>query len=663
MMYTKRIKSVYSFIVVLVLFHIINNIIILAHHPYYHQWEKLGGYVYREMEKLDMRYGIAQIISTKEKLPAKFIKISGLLKTPSPRPKLSPFIAATGDLVFGERYSIHIIHALYYLLLLLGTYLVSKEFYGKAAGIFSTYLVSFYPAIFDHSRSYQSTFPLVAFFIFTLYLLLCTDNFKSTLYSIIFAIFSGLGILIKGTFLIFLLLPLLFYSYYAFKDFYISSCKAYRQILNLAFTILIATIISSLWWRGNLGVVFSRLLLFLSRDFIKVELFSPFLLPTEPYGFLDRILYNANLLFGLIITGASEILFLVFIFALFLFLRKKPKNNILIFSLILPLIVLYFSKLKMIKYLMPIFPLMAIVTSAGLFKINNRIKRKIIISLVCIIAFIQFFVKSYLNYEFKFKKFYNDIYAGYNDISGRFTDVIIKQNISLPNIVFVSDASRSASDLNFVLENFIMKKMPQKIMLRNFRKNIDTADFMVLLFDRMYFFRIATILEEGRKSLDKRPYLDLCRKYLVRDKLFYENMIDKKKFNSCIYNMKQSISKEKDRHPLDINERLLILEAIKIKAIDIEEAKKQCNWIPNDISLWSNIYNEKGIEGLIQDLTLSPEEFKSWLDTGSLNKPLLRDERWRRLYKIIKDYKFIIVEQGSIPSLGVDFYLFLRTKY
>lgn len=664
-MINTREKKLFCFLIIaLLLFHVINNIIILTLYPYY-PWVRFGGYFRCEIEKLGMRYRIVQIINTKEKLFDKFIRTSDLIKSSPQTPQRSnvtPFITAIGDLIFGEQYSVIIIHALYYLLLILGTYLVSKRFYGVAIGAFSAFLVSFYPEIFHFSRSYQLDFSLPAFYIFIFYLLLYTNNFKSTICSIIFAIFLGIGILIRGSILIFLLAPILFCLYYVFKDFYTSSRKAYRPILNLIFIILIAIIISSLWWKGNLSVVFSRFPLYLKNK-VRVLLDTPFILPTEPHAFFDRIFFNINLLFKEIIIGPSEVLFLIFIFALFLFLKKKPRNNILIFSLITPLIIFYFSKLKLSRYLLSILPLMAIITSAGLFEISNIMKRKIIISLVCIIAFIQFFEKSYLNSEYKFGKFYNDIYTRYGNIAERFTNIISKQDIDLPHVVFVSETSGKNNNLNLMLKYSILKKALQKYIVLNFENNIDKADFVILLFDRKYFLRIASILEEGRKTLDTKPYRDLCKKYLVEDISFYNNLLDPKKFNTYIYNIKQLISKEKDMRPLEIYEKLIILEAIKRKALDIEEAKKQCKWIPKDISLWSNIYNQRGIKGLIQDFTLSYEEFKSWLEAGILNKPLLRDERWKWLYKKLNDYKFIIIEHDNIPSLGIDFYLFLRTKY
>ncbi len=117
---------------------------------------------------------------------------------------------------------------------------------------------------------------------------------------------------------------------------------------------------------------------------------------------------------------------------------------------------------------------------------------------------------------------------------------------------------------------------------------------MVLLFDRKYYLRFASFLEESRRSLGPKSCLNLSKECLIIDgyfvaKYFCENMLDPRKFNSYIYNMRQLISKGEDSQRLGIYEKLIILEGIKRKIIDIEEVRKQYKSIPGDISLWSNI--------------------------------------------------------------------------
>ncbi len=87
-----------------------------------------------------------------------------------------------------------------------------------------------------------------------------------------------------------------------------------------------------------------------------------------------------------------------------------------------------------------------------------------------------------------------------------------------------------------------------------------------------------------------------------------------------------------------------------------------CEGIYDDLTLWTGIYNKKGIDGLIQELTLSHEEFMLLLQGENINKLAFKEKRWEWLYKNIVDYQLVMIEHSKIYSLGIDFYLFKRNK-
>ncbi|MFA4989433.1 MAG: glycosyltransferase family 39 protein [Candidatus Omnitrophota bacterium] len=590
----------------------------------------------------------------------KFAGIVNLLKTDSQRPKMVHFIDSAGDLIFGEKYSRIIVSSIYYLILILGAYFITKRFYGRKAGVLAATLAAFYPEIFHLSKTYELDFPLTAFFIYTFYLLISTDNFKSSVRSIFFGIFLGIGILIKGSILIFLITPILFYFYYVCRDYRISGNKSYKPILNAAAAIFLGIAVSSLWWQGSFSTVFLKFQLYLT-DRVRALMSTPYLLPDEPAGFLNKISYNLFLFIAQIIKVSTPELFIFFIVTFTLFLKKRPKNNLLIFSLLAPLSILYFSRLKEARYFMPLLPLFAIVISAGLFEIANRKLRVITIALACLFAFGHFF--SYLlnfcafsNIKNRPADFQNYIYAKCSETSEKFIALMEKRNSRPVVVTFISETSNKDSDPMMVIKYFMEKQCAKDIVLDLGYNNLDKSNFIILLFDRKYFFKVASFLEEGRKSPDKKMYLDLCDEYLVSDKAFCRNLMDRGKFNKYLRNLKQKVYNKRARQ-LGFFERLLFLEAVKNGSLDIQEAARGNEELARKISYYSRIYNQRGIGGLIQDLTITYPEFRTWLETGVLNKPLVDDVRWGWLYKQLTVNKFAIIGHEEIQQLGIDFYL------
>lgn len=644
-------------IIILVLFHIVNNVIIGIIFP--HTWAVLGGEIKEEIELLDTKSQIASTINKKIPLYRKVNELSGLLNTPSQRPKMAHIISASAALMFGQGNSVYVISALYYLLLILGTYLVAVRLFDKNTGLFAAFLVSLYPNIFEFSRAVKNVdFALASFFIFALYLLLCTEDFSKSGRSIIFGFFLGLGILIKGSILIFLLTPLLFSLFRLLRN----KPRQPKPILNFIFALAIAAFISSLWWRGYLGEVFCRFRLYLEPKKVALLADSPFFAVTESYRLSLRLPETVVLLFKELTIASSAFLSLIFIAGICLFLKMR-KNLIMVIWLIVPLAIVSFSALKQGRYFMPILPLMAIITSAGLFEVSDKTVRKTSFILVCMIALTQFFALSYARPIHRFSHHYKKIYSEYEGAAKKFTDKILQENKAAVNLVFISETFAREHNLLLMFEYLMMKSGLKNADLLQIQ-DMGSCDFAVLLFDRAYFLRIAFLLSEERKRSPALQDAFLYEKYSPWEdnREFYEIFGNPEKYDYAVFGITQLFRQKKEIFPLEIYEKLLVLEAIKRKTLDIKTIQESLKDFSQDILLWSGIYNEKGINGLIQDLTLSYEEFVSLLEKGNIKKPLLRDQAWNRLYKGILESNFTLLEHGKIPSLGLDFYLFKRNE-
>lgn len=632
-------------------------------------WAALSGYrcpwphptwgcLRTDIEKIRMDRSLSAAINSGGRFRDKLIMATDLLKTPLQRPRMVHLIAALGDSVFGEKYSRIIISSMYYLILILGTYFFSRKFYGKKIGMLSAALVSSYPEIFHFSKTYELDFPLTAFFIFTMYLLINTKNFRSSMLSVIFGIFLGIGILIKGSILLFLITPFLFSLYYAFRDYKGSGYKLPKMILNILIAVFISAAISSLWWAGNFNAILFKFPLYLSGK-VKALMSTPYMLPDVPTIFFSKILYNIFLLVAQVIKASSVELFSLFIVFVFFFLKKKPRNNILIFSLLVPLIILYFSALKTPRYFMPLLPLFAIVISAGIFEIRNARLKRITIALACVIVFNHLLFYMFFNPENKMAVSKNHIYAKCSEIAEKFLHLIEKSNSKPAFMTFISEASNRDSEPMVIIQYFMEKQRGNDIILDFGLNNIDKSNFILLLFDRKYYFRVAAFLNAGREGINKRSYLNLCNEYLISDRSFCMNLMNPKTFNKYLYNIQQKV-RNSEVSQFEIFEKLLVLEAIKKGLLSIKEVSKGRRWLARDISIWSDIYNHRGTEGLIQELTITYPELRSWLETGVLNKPLVNDVRWRWLYRQLTVNKFVIIGHEEIQQLGIDFYLLER---
>ncbi|MCK5177441.1 MAG: glycosyltransferase family 39 protein, partial [Candidatus Aenigmarchaeota archaeon] len=284
-------------------------------------------------------------------------------------------------------------------ILILSVYGIGKKMYNKKTGLFSAFLVSFYPIIFGHLREYLMDVSLTAMVTLSIYLLLKTDYFNNRMYSMLFGISLGLGMLTKWTFVFFICPAILLIIFgliikntninevkLNFKSYFFNRIKLFfisKKTRNLLLLSLIGFLIASFWYVPNYDSVKS-LLLGHSSDSGAIE-GDPeiFTLKSITWYFVGLINHNIFLPF-----------FIVFLIGLF-FLIKNISNNkirtsILLLWILIPWGVFTFIRNKDIRYIMPLLPAIAIISSFWIMNLKKKTIKSLVVLSIVIIALFQF---------------------------------------------------------------------------------------------------------------------------------------------------------------------------------------------------------------------------------------------------------------------------------
>ncbi|MBU1912199.1 MAG: glycosyltransferase family 39 protein, partial [Candidatus Omnitrophica bacterium] len=293
-------------------------------------------------------------------------------------PPLFYFIASLFNLIFGLSYIVSVMtNMLFFLILIVSLYLIGKKLYSPFIGVLSATILSFYPIIYGHSRLFQLDFALTAIVTLSIYCLISTDRFRSLLWSIIFCISAAIGMLIKWSYIIFIL-PLVLYMIIAclsdskIRDF------LYR-LKKLLIALAISFIIPSLWYiKRNRGI--------LSHLRIAFENTS---IPTFENIRCLILSFNNSIL--------SFIFFLLFIVCLAIFYIKSKSKFKVFFTIwsFIPLILLSFIKFKQARFFMPVLPCFALISAIGIDLIGNKRVKNIVVIFVFSTGLMQYFNSSF----------------------------------------------------------------------------------------------------------------------------------------------------------------------------------------------------------------------------------------------------------------------------
>ncbi len=368
------------------------------------------------------------------------------------RPPLLFFSIAVFHRLFGLSTDVALMsNSPYLALLLFSTYGIGKRIYDKSVGLLAAFLVSTFPLLFSLSRTSYFDFPLAALVSLSIYLLLLSNGFRDRRYSLLLAISLGLGMLMKQSFIAFLIAPLAFVvvrsdilahvvprDMRSFSNIKLATLSSVPGLLLALLLYLpneewiteqpLGRWCFIIWWLLFWATIFSLTRRsspeanFGSAILIASSLASLWYLPRA--GFLRRLLeimggkkgmepqfaklldLQSHLLYPQSMIGEqiSPLYFIFFLLAIasLIWQYKEARRRglseglwLLILWVSISYILLSLSVRKSPRYTAPLLPPIAIITSRGLLRISGFKVRMAFISLLICAGAWQFFVLSY----------------------------------------------------------------------------------------------------------------------------------------------------------------------------------------------------------------------------------------------------------------------------
>jgi len=298
-------------------------------------------------------------------------------------PPLFHFCMAIFNILFGKSLVSSIMANTIFLAILYGSlYYIGKKLGNKNIGVLSIFIVSMYPFIFGLSRSSLPDFALTAMVTLSLCCLFYTDYFTKRLFSLLFGISFGLGMLTKQVFIFFIITPLICVVWELFSKREMDKSRA----SNLFISFLIAFLLSGYWYVSNLMIVLPNYIRAGYHDavmFGSVRLFS-----------LSSLSYY---LYQLAANQMSFFFCIIFLVGAMKLFRTKAKMKFLLFLSIVGvyLIFTFLIKTKEPKSTVPYLPIFAIISSAGILSVKPTRLRLFFITFLIIFGLYQYFFISY----------------------------------------------------------------------------------------------------------------------------------------------------------------------------------------------------------------------------------------------------------------------------
>ncbi|WP_167711690.1 MULTISPECIES: glycosyltransferase family 39 protein [unclassified Thermococcus] len=246
-------------------------------------------------------------------------------------------------------------------ILILALHKLSKYF-GKIAIVVSTFVVLMSPIILDQATTFMIDLPLTAMVMMTWYLLLKSEGFSQRKYTTLSAVFFGLGLLAKWTFVFFVLVVFLYEVAISFglkmKGTEIRIKLSVESLKELAIFATVVLMVAGWWYVPNLKVLLNSLL-YNSRISGAIEGDPPVLT-------IQSALYYT---YTMINFYLNPILFALFVGILVLLLCRARNISVYIKLVLIQILLTYMvftlTRNKDPRFLMPVIPFIGLVMGSG----------------------------------------------------------------------------------------------------------------------------------------------------------------------------------------------------------------------------------------------------------------------------------------------------------
>jgi len=263
-------------------------------------------------------------------------------------------------------------------IILFCTYGIARHlFTNRGAALLAVFLVGMYPGIFTIARVYMLDLALTAMVALSTYLILKTNLFSSTRFSLLLGIALGFGMLTKWTFPLFLFIPTV-YSL-AISD--LRSKKTLRNLLLISFA---CGTICLPWYLTHLGDV-KAAFAFAGSATTEVRGDVP---PSAVKGLSYLVL--------LINSQIFIVFFAIFLLGLALLLSLGRRTKLLLLlAYAFPYVVLSIPSNIDLRFTLPLLPFVAVISSVILRNLSTKKSKALILIPLILFSFLQFSIVSY----------------------------------------------------------------------------------------------------------------------------------------------------------------------------------------------------------------------------------------------------------------------------
>ena len=312
----------------------------------------------------------------------------------------------------GPRYPLYVMTAMLPLLLL-AAYLCGRACGGPGAGLLAAALTSLMPGVFGFSRHFGFDYPMAVTGLLCMACLLMSNRLRRPWINAAMGLSLGVGLLIKGQLMLFFALPLLLVTALAVLEWDRSRSRddpsgedrrraraaLGRTLLGLATVGLVSGAVTAVWWWGRIAELVN---LFLDHAVDFKGITTDF---GGRFSGLHLFFYVPVLL-----RDVSVPLMGAFVAALVLTWRARRRdtagaaadggdapparsleNQLLLLTFaVCGIVVFALMIIKTVRFIMPAYPVFAIVAAVGLMRIRRRRLRRGVIAALLVVLALQF---------------------------------------------------------------------------------------------------------------------------------------------------------------------------------------------------------------------------------------------------------------------------------
>ena len=276
---------------------------------------------------------------------------------------------------------------LYLALLLLATYKIGRHLYSRNAGILAALLLSLFPQIYGQARVPMLDLSLTAMVAVSVWLLLETDHFRRTGWTLLLGLSMGLGMLAKWTYPIYVAGPCAWYLWQSWRagPTVVRRLRLLPRWLNVLLAILLGLGLAALWYVPNMSGVKAHL--FDASQHVNIDVvgrWSP-----------GNILFYFHHLYLAQVLDFFFILFLAS--AAWCFYRRDKWRWLFVAWLIIPY--LFFTLVIVVnktpRYYLPVLPAVSLFVTAAIVSLRAGWARRLTAASAAGVVLLQFCVFTY----------------------------------------------------------------------------------------------------------------------------------------------------------------------------------------------------------------------------------------------------------------------------